>query len=76
MVPFSILLIYSCDETSAAETIIRVSNIQTSNCRVVRDLSMPGIHTEEQKNRDLSASSEMLDDFDVQLLELKRDARA
>jgi len=76
MVPFSILLIYSCDETSAAETTIRVSNIQTSNCRVVRDLSMPRIHMEEQNIRDLSASREMLDDFNVQLLEMKRDVRA
>jgi hypothetical protein len=43
---------------------------------LLENLSMPGIHTEEQKNRDLSESREMLDDFDVQLLELKRDARA
>jgi hypothetical protein len=32
---------------------------------LLENLSMPGIHTEEQKNRDLSASREMLDDFDV-----------
>jgi hypothetical protein len=31
---------------------------------------------EEQKIRDLSASREMLDDFNVQLLEMKRDVRA
>lgn len=65
-----ILPVCAAAEASATET------IQASKCRVVRDLSMQRIHTEEQRIRDLSASREMLDDFNVQPLELKRGTRA